>query len=355
MPKPSATPAARAAAAEPLERGRWPDNPVLARVWRGAHVESQHRGAWVLAEPSGAVRASAGDSRQPVFARSSVKSLQALPLIESGAAARFGFSDAEIALALASHSGEPCHVEAVAALLGRLGLSEADLQCGPQPPADPTARLALEGAGLEPSRLHNNCSGKHAGFLALALHLGVDTARYLDPEAASQRRVREAVEAMALARPGEVTLAVDGCSAPTFRLPLERLATALARVANPADLPPERREACERMGRAVARHPELIAGSRKRLCTDLARATGGRIFPKVGGEAVYALGVRGASLGLAIKIDDGSARALAPLVVELLARLSLLAPGELEALSAWRSGPLRNWAGLEVGRLEVLP
>jgi L-asparaginase II len=354
MPKPSASPAPRAAGADPVERGRWPDNPVLALLWRGAHVESQHRGAWVLVDRSGTVRAGAGDSSQPVFARSSVKSLQALPLIESGAAARFAFSDAEIALALASHGGEPRHVEGVAALLKRLGLSEADLQCGPQPPLDPAARSALEGAGLAPSPLHNNCSGKHAGFLALALHLGADPARYLDPDGPPQRRVREAVLAMALARPGEVTLAVDGCSAPTFRLPLERLATALARVADPADLPPERREACERMGTAVARHPELIAGT-KRLCTDLARATGGRIFPKVGGEAVYALGVRGAGLGLAIKVDDGSSRALAPLVVELLARLALLSPSELEALSAWRPGPLYNWAGLEVGRLEVVP
>jgi L-asparaginase II len=330
----------------------YPDNPVLARIWRGPWIESQHRGAWVLVDASGTVVDGAGHADAPIFARSSIKSLQALPLLESGAADRFGYDEAEIALALASHSGEPCHTEGVARILARLGLSASDLQCGAEPARDPATSAAMARRGEAPTSLHNNCSGKHAGFLALARHLGEDPARYLDPASEVQRRVREAVESMSSARPGELTVAVDGCSAPTFRLPLARLATAIARVANPSGLASERRAACERMTAAAERHPVMIAGSHKRLCTDLARVAGRRIFPKIGGEAVYLVGVRGGDRGLAVKIDDGGSRALNAVVPELLRRFGFLSADEHEALAAWRA-PLRNWAGLEVGRVEV--
>ncbi len=351
-PRPNDRP--RAPAAPTADDPSWPENPVLARIWRDRHVESQHRGAWVLVDPAGGVVDGAGDASHPVFARSSIKSLQALPLLESGAADRFGYGEDELALALASHNGEPCHTERVARILARLGLQTSHLQCGPQPPGDSEAREALVRSGAAPSALHNNCSGKHAGFLALALHLSVDPARYLDPESASQELVRTAVGEMAGTEPGELTSAVDGCSAPTFRLPLVRLATAITRVANPEGLAASRRAACERMTRAVAAWPELIAGTRKRLCTDLARASGGRLFPKVGGEAVYVVGVRGAGRGLAVKIDDGSSRGLAAVVVELCRRLGYLSTAESEALEAWRERSLKNWAGREVGRVEVV-
>ncbi len=337
-----------------VDGSSWPDNPVLARIWRDDHVESQHRGAWVLVDSAGRAFDGAGDASHPVYARSSIKSLQALPLLETGAAERFGYGEDELALALASHNGEPCHTERVARILERLGLGPSHLQCGPQPPGDGEARDALVRAGAAPSALHNNCSGKHAGFLALCLHLSSDPARYLDPESPPQRLVRAAVEAMAGTGPGELTSAVDGCSAPTFRLPLSRLATAIARVANPEGLAPARRAACERMAGAVAAWPELIAGTKKRLCTDLARVSGGRLLPKVGGEAVYVVGVRGADRGLAIKIDDGSSRGLYAVVVELCRRLRFLSASEAEALDGWRERSLKNWAGRVVGRVEVV-
>ena len=332
----------------------YPDNPVLVRVWRGAWIESQHRGAWALVDSAGKVVESAGDVRAKVFARSSLKSIQALPLLESGAAEHFALTDVEIALAVSSHSGESCHTKPVAGLLERLGLSSDELQCGPQPPNDAHSRAELERAGEKPSSLHNNCSGKHAGFLCLACHLGVAPARYLDPEAEVQRQVRAAVEAMTGAQPGELSTAIDGCSAPTFRMPLARLATGMARVANPEKLAPKRRAACERILEAAARHPELIAGHHRRLCTDLSRATKGRLFPKIGGEAVYVVGFRGADRGLAVKIDDGETRGLHPLVIALCERFGFLGGEELRALQAWRAGKLRNWAGIEVGRIEVL-
>ena len=332
----------------------YPENPPLVRLWRGDAVESQHRGAWCLVDAEGRVLEGAGGFQAPIHARSSVKCLQALPLLETGAADRHGMGDDELALALASHDAEDQHTRRVEQLLARLGLAVDHLRCGPQPPGSAEARDALKALGRRPTSLHNNCSGKHAGFLALALHLGVSPERYLEPDSAGQRLVRQAVLEMARLEERDLSTAIDGCSAPTFRLPLVGLATAFARVANPAGLEPARRAACERMLLAVERHPELIAGSKKRLCTDIARATGGRLFPTVGGEAVYALGARGRGLALAAKIDDGGNRALHALVVALLERFELATPEELARLEPWRERVLRNWAGLETGRTEVL-
>ncbi len=332
----------------------YPDNPVLVRLWRGSAVESQHRGAWVLADADGKVLEGAGTFAAPVFTRSSVKCLQALPLLETGAAERFGFGPPEIALALASHNAEAIHTEGVARMLARAGLEPRQLQCGAQPPGDPAARAELARRGEKPGAIHNNCSGKHAGFLALALQLGVAPERYLEPELAAQALVRRAVSEMTGVLPEELGSATDGCSAPTFRMPLMALARAFARVSSPAGLAPERRKACERMLAAVAAHPELIAGNHERICTDIGRVTRGRLFPKIGGEAVYAIGVCGQQRALALKIDDGGARALHAALVGLLRRLRLVTAEELAALEDWEERRLRNWAGLDVGHTETL-
>lgn len=328
-------------------------NPVLTRVWRGDYVESQHRGAWVLVDTAGEVIDGAGDWEHPYFARSSLKSVQALPLIESGAADHFGLTDDELALAVASHNGEPRHTERVTKLLERLGLGHDHLQCGAEKPGDSETRLAMIRAGQEPAQIHNNCSGKHAGFLALALHLGVDPGAYIDPESESQQLVRRAVLDLTGLDEAGLTMAIDGCSAPTFRMPLVRLATAISRVANPDGLAPERRAACQRITDSVAAFPELMAGTTGRLCTDLSKATGGRLFPKIGGEAVYVVGVRGGDRALAVKIDDGSLRGMHALVVHLLDRFGFLGGEEAAALESWREGTLRNWAKRDIGRVEV--
>ncbi len=333
---------------------RLADNPVLVRVWRGGFVESQHRGAWALTDSAGTVLDGAGEWTQPTFLRSSTKSLQALPLLESGAADALDFSDAEVALALASHDAEEVHVRVVAALLARLGLGVEHLRCGSQPPGNSDARFALRLSGERPSALHNNCSGKHAAFLALAQHLGDPLEGYLDPASRAQTAVHRAVVEMTGVDESLVSTAIDGCSAPTFRLPLAGLATGFARLATPDGLAPERRAACERMLTAVKRHPDLIAGSSKRICTDIARASGGALFPKVGAEAVYAVGQVGKDRALAVKIDDGGLRALHATVVALLERFDFAGAGALRALDTWRGTPVRNWAGTEVGRLEVV-
>ncbi|MBL8859658.1 MAG: asparaginase [Planctomycetes bacterium] len=339
---------------KPAVDPRYPENPVLVQIWRGEAVESQHRGAWVVCDASGTTIDGVGSWRVPIFARSSVKSLQALPLLETGAAARFEFSDEEVALTLSSHNAEACHTEVVSGLLQRLGLSAADLQCGPQSPGDPDVRNALRDAQAKPTALHNNCSGKHAGFLALALHLGASVKEYLHHESPVQRLVKKAVVDMADVRETELYVAIDGCSAPTFRMPLSALATAFARVANPDGLPALRREACDRMTNAVARFPHLIAGRHQRICTDIARVTKGRLFPKIGSDAVYAIGVRGSDRALAIKIDDGSYRGMHPLIVALLRRFEFASAAECDALEAWEEKRLKNWAGIEIGRTRVV-
>ena len=226
--------------------------------------------------------------------------------------------------------------------------------CGSQPPRDPSARAELKERGLSGSPLHNNCSGKHAGFLTLAKQLGADPEGYLDPEAPVQRAVFEAVGEMCERDPAGLRYAVDGCSAPTLSLGLQELAHAFAKLANPERLEARRRAACERIGEAVAAHPALVAGNWKRLCTDLIAATGGRLFAKVGAESVYVIGVRGRDLGLALKIEDGGARALGPLVVGLLERFDLIDGNERAQLATWAPGPMKNWAGREVGALELV-
>ncbi|MAB79887.1 MAG: asparaginase [Planctomycetes bacterium] len=331
----------------------YPENPVLCRIHRAGCVESVHRGAWCLTDAAGAVIAGQGEFQAPFFARSSVKSLQVLPLFETGALRRFGLDDEEVALAVASHSGEPCHTRTVRRTLDRLALSVDHLQCGVHPPNDPETRRALTLEGCDPNPLHNNCSGKHAGFLALGLHLGVVAENYLDPASAGQCLVRSAIEEMC-GLPGEsLSPSIDGCSAPTYRLPLNALAMAFARVANPEGLAQERREALQRITRVAARHPELIGGTVKRIDTDLLRASGGRLFAKIGAEAIHAIGIVGGDRGLAVKIDDGRVRGLHAVVIGLLEGLKLATPDELKHLERWSDPTLRNHAGQEVGRVEL--
>jgi len=349
-PSASSVPSASSA---PSANG-YPDHPILVRAWRGGAVESVHRGAWCLVDSAGDVLDGAGGWEEPFYVRSTIKSIQALPLVETGAAERFGLTDEELVLAMASHNGEECHTRTARSALARAGLSPEDLRCGTHPPFDRRVRADLRARGEKPTQLHNNCSGKHAGFLLLAKHLGVPLERYLDPASEGQQRVRDALAELSETPAAELVPAVDGCSAPTYRVPLQGLATAFARLANPDGLPTDRRAACRRMTAAVRAHPVLLAGSRRRLDTEIVRATDGRLYPKVGAEAVYAIGVCGADRGLAIKIDDGGTRGLEALVVALIERLGLADPGELAGLAAWRDPVLRNRAGLEVGRIETL-
>lgn len=322
------------------------DNPILLERHRGGSLESIHRGAWVLAAPDGTVIEHAGEPSQSIFARSAMKSLQALPLLESGAADAFGFDDRNLALALASHSGEPRHVDVASDGLAKIGLTSDSLLCGPQKPANTSADASAE-------RIINNCSGKHVGFLAVAVQLGLDPSSYLDPNSGAQSMVRSAVAEMTDTTADELGGATDGCSAPTFRMPLVGLATGLARMTNPDSLAPPRAEACRRLTKAAMRHPVLVAGTHERFCTDLIAATRGRIFGKIGAEGVYTFGVVGESIGFAGKADDGDCRGLYPVMLDLLQRRGLVSAAELSELARWAGTSLRNWDGIEVGHVHI--
>ena len=328
-------------------------NPVLVEVLRGGIVESRHRGAYAVVDGDGRLVAGAGDLERPVFPRSSMKILQAVPLVESGAADRFACTPAELALACASHNGEDLHVATAAGLLSRLGLGEGDLACGAHAPSYGPAAKALAARGEAPCRLHNNCSGKHAGFLTLARHLEVPTGGYEQRGHAVQQMVFEAVAG--LADQGiDLPYGIDGCAAPNPALPLRNLALAMARVAAPARLAPVRAAAVTRLCRAMADHPFLIAGTR-RACTRLMQACRPGTVVKVGAEAVFIAIDPTQGLGFACKIDDGGTRAAEVLIAHLLDRFHLIrdeARGEIADLLAT---PLTNWGGTPVGEVRIAP
>lgn len=323
--------------------------PVLVEVTRGGMIESRHRGVAVVADGDGRIVASWGDSAMLIYPRSSIKPLQALPLIESGAAARFGLDDAEIALACASHAGEPRHVTRVARWLARLGLSADDLECGAHPPTDPESSAQLVRADEAPSALHNNCSGKHAGFLTVARHLGEPPLGYVRPEHPVQRRLERVLTEMSGADIATAPRGVDGCGIPVMGMPLVALATAMARFAKPDGLAPERAQAAHQIAAAMAKHPYLVSGQ-GRFDSEILEAANGAALVKGGAEGVHVAALPGPGLGIALKIEDGGAgRASPPAMAALLERLGAVGGWGRAVIAAWRERPILNVAGREVG------
>ncbi len=321
----------------------------LVEVWRGPILEGVHRGHAVICDARGEMRASWGDPDLVFLPRSASKMLQALPLIESGAAELMGLTTEHLALACASHQGAAIHTDRVIKWLTALGLSDSDFRCGPQEPSDRPARDGLIRAGALPCQMHNNCSGKHTGFLTVARHLGAGP-EYVDPTHPVQVAVREAFEDMTgLASPG---FGIDGCSAPNFATTLRGMARAMAKMAAGETGSDARNLASARLVAAMARHPELVAGE-GRACTELMRAMGGAAAIKTGAEAVFVAILPGLGLGVAVKIEDGGTRAAEAVIASLLVQLGVL---EAEHPAAQRRmfGPVTNWRGIEVGHYRVL-
>lgn len=329
-------------------------NPLVVEVIRGPLVESGHRGAVAISNASGRLVLELGDVRRPVYPRSAVKALQAIPLVETAAAGRFGFTDEEIALACASHNGETRHVAAARSMLRKAGLGEGHLECGPQPPLLDADRLTLEKRGEAPGRIHNNCSGKHAGMLALAVHLGADPEGYVRRDHPVQEAVRRAIEEMTDAPLRGDLCGTDGCSIPTWAMPLQALATAFARLATGEGLTPQRADACLRIRQASAGHPFMVAGT-GRFCTRLMEETGSRAFVKTGAEGVFCAALPERGLGVALKIDDGATRASEVLMAEIVLQLAGLTGSALSLVRSLARPRLRNRAGLDVGELRVAP
>ncbi len=321
----------------------------VAELWRGGVVESTHLGHAVICDATGIV-AAWGNPAAVIFPRSSCKMIQALPLIETGAAAARGLTPAHLALACASHQGAHLHVDMAARWIADLGLGEADLRCGAHEPYDREERDRLIRAGQAPCQLHNNCSGKHSGFLTVTQHLKAGP-EYVGIDHPLQVAIRAATEEVT----GETIAGwgIDGCSAPNFAMTLEGLARGMARFANAREGAGAREDAMHRLTRAMAAYPELVAGE-GRACTELMRAMDGRVAIKTGAEAVFVAIVPERGMGIALKVLDGASRASEAAIAGLLVKLGVLAADHPATVR--RLNPVqRNWRGLDTGEIRLAP
>jgi len=323
-------------------------NPVLVEMLRGALVESRHRGALAVVDADGRRVLTLGEVERPIYPRSAVKPLQALPLIESGAADRYGLSAEELALACASHSGEPGHIATAQRMLVRAGLDASALKCGAHWPIHQPSAQALARGGGTATALHNNCSGKHAGFLCTACALDAERGTYIEPAHPVQRAVKAVLENLSGVSIAPEACAIDGCSVPTWALPLDALALAFARFGSGAGVAPERARAAARLRAACAAHPWHVAGT-GRFCTEIMQRFGARVYVKTGAEGMFCGALPEQGLGIAIKCDDGAGRAAEVMMAATLARL--LGSADRAALEPLLRPTLRNWNGIAVGGL----
>lgn len=328
--------------------------PLIAIV-RGDVEESIHHGAIAVADADGRILASAGSPDATTFLRSSAKPMQGLPLIASGAADRFGLTSEEIAITLGSHNGEPRQVEVVTSILRKIGSSEKDLLCGAHEPYHrPTAR-ALRLAGREPTALHNNCSGKHAGMLALAIHRGHPPRGYAERDHPVQIEILDVMARVCGVPQAQIGLAVDGCTVPTFAMPLSAAARAYARLMEPERLDPDLGPAAQRAVDAMLRHPYMIAGE-GRLDTDVMTAAEGSLIAKAGAEGYSTIAFRrgGKGRGVALKAADGIGdRARTAMILRALEDLALVPKDALDRLAAQHLGAILDRRGRPAARVEA--
>jgi L-asparaginase II len=332
----------------------------LVEVRRGGITESRHRGHAAAVDPDGSVVASLGAPHAITFLRSSAKPFQALPLLVTGAAERFGFTDEEVALACASHNGEPIHTKLAESMLEKIGLGAEALRCGVHEPYGMEAAAALRARDQVPNVLHNNCSGKHVGMLAVALHLGAPIENYESPENPVQIAIANAVSQFTDVPVEDFAVGVDGCAAPIFGVSVRAMALGYARLVSPPEgFDKATRDACERIVRVMTSYPELIGGTSQRLDTEIMRAARGRVVSKVGAEGVYTAGILPCErwpngLGLALKIEDGDDKRARPtVVVESLRQLGVLYDDSLEAVSRYAFFPVQNRRDDVVGEIRA--
>ena len=334
-------------------------NPVLVHALRGGTVESAHRGALAIVDADGSVHTTLGDIDRPVFPRSAVKVLQALPLVDSGAADRFQLTDEELALACASHGGEPRHAATAAAMLAKAGVDASALECGTHWPYNDAAIKALAAAGARPSALNNNCSGKHSGFVCLGCLMADGGDRraflsgYVKPDHPVMREVTAALQAATGYDLANTAVGTDGCSIPTYAIPLRHLAHGFARVATGQGLRPGHAQAAARLRKAVAKAPFMVAGS-GRFDTRVMEKLGERVFCKVGAEGFYCAALPELGLGVAVKMDDGNnARACEVVMAALIEALLPLNDADATFMRGFSDVALVNWNGITVGHLQA--
>ena len=321
------------------------DAPVLVEVTRSPAVESRHRGQIAVVDAKGALVQEVGDPEALVCMRSLAKPFQALALLATGTAEAFGFGPEELTLFSGSLSGQDFQVSLVTGALARLGLTPEALQCGVHPPLHRASAQALSQAGLQPTPLHNTCAGKHTAMLALCVHHKWPLENYLDVDHPVQDLILGTVARMVGVPKDEIKVAIDGCGAPVFYVPLKNIALGYARLAASQPGSPG-----GTLKEAILAHPRHLAGD-GRLDTEVMLALPGAVFAKSGAEGGYALALTERGLGVALKIEDGASRALNPTVVAVLEQLGVLTPRAGEALAAYAQPPILNHRKEEVGRI----
>lgn len=321
---------------------------ACVEVTRGNSVESTHEVDVIIADTSGKIVSSYGDADLHIYPRSANKSLQALPLVESGAADAFGFEDKHLALACSSHNGQPMHVDAASEMLNKAGLDGSCLECGAQLPKHAEDQAQLTRDGVEVQAIHNNCSGKHSGFLAFAKHMGLKTKGYIGLNHPVQKEIAGVLESVTGAKHGANNYGIDGCSIPTYMTPLKNLAVAYAKFGVGDDASKSRSQAMIRLRDACLAHPEMVAGDR-RVCTQLMQTLGNRAFVKVGAEGVYTMSLPELGLGVAMKARDGGFRAVEVTVAQLSCDLLKLNESDIEKMQPLTNPILKNWNGVKVG------
>ncbi len=325
------------------------ESRLIAEVTRGGLVESHHFGDIAVVDTDGNLVFSLGNPECHTFMRSASKPLQAIPLCESGALDTFEISGEELAVIVASHNAERRHLKAVGSILRKAGLKASLLECGPQKPLGRKAAFELVSSGKRATPIHNNCSGKHAGMLLLARHLGLDLKGYVDLHHPVQSIVMEAVSSMTSYPTDRFGIGIDGCGVPVYALPLRNMALAYARIARPEVLRSTRARAVSRIRQAMVENPYMVAGD-ERLCTDLMQMTGGRFVGKYGAEGVYCLASLEMGFGLALKVGDGSPRALGPVLVRVLTKMGALEEAE-PFVERYRVLQVKNTLGDVIGEI----
>ena len=322
---------------------------LFAQAFRGGHVESCYYGAIAVVDSTQKVVFAAGDITTPVFPRSTVKALQALPFVAEGAADRFSFPEEALALACASHQGEPAHIATVSDILTRLGLDHNALECGSHWPLDTTATHTLVAAGKKASALHNCCSGKHAGLISLACALHHNFQGYTHPDHPVIQRVARTLAHITQTPHTETNLGIDGCSLPTWAIPLTALALAFARFATGTYLPDDYATAATRLRTAMSRHPFMVAGSHQ-FDTLILQELAPRVLTKMGAEGVMTIALPEQGLGIALKCRSGHIQATEAAAAAMIQRFGKI---ENPILTHFMARKLKNWNGQEVGELLV--
>ncbi len=324
---------------------------ILVKTYRGPLEDLFHTGHIAVVDSQGKLLYSCGDPDRVCYARSSAKPIQALCVLESGAAEKFGLDDQDIALFCASHNGEPMHVEAVRRALAKAGLDEGYLQCGVHYPLYEPEADRMKAEGIEPRQIHCNCSGKHTGMLVTAAALGEELDSYYKPEHPVQRRIRAMVGQVCQYAPEKIILGTDGCGVPVHALPLRAFAHGIARMADPACLGGKLGEEAARITAAMAQYPEIMSGT-GRIDAQLMRKYPDRLFCKSGADGYYIVGDKQEGIGVAVKIDSGVGQARNAVVTEVLRQLGIISEQDLEEFAAVHTPTARNHKNEDVGLMK---